>query len=296
MRNLIENSGLVLSFAAVAGLLFPIFSGHVSPYITLLLMIAMSLSMRQIVFSGKDIGPNLSASIKALLLNYGFQSAVVLVSAFYLISNPDHIAGFVIIAAVPPAVAVIPYTYLLGGDRKASLGGEVLSYITALGLAPLITILFLSFGVDVLEILRLLALLIVTPLIISRAFQRLPGSYFSRSRAFVNICFALIVYSAIGLNQAAIFNDLVIIAPLFFILFLKTFATGLSAYSASMKLGARKDRAVSYALFAGYKNCGMAAAFSIALFGAAASLPAAIGIIVELLFFISLQAFLGRHG
>jgi bile acid:Na+ symporter, BASS family len=55
-------------------------------------------------------------TLVGLLLNYGVQGGVVLGLSFLLIREEALRAGFVMVTAAPPAVAVIPFTVLLKGD------------------------------------------------------------------------------------------------------------------------------------------------------------------------------------
>ena len=280
MRRYLENTSLVFSIAVILGLAFPGLSGPFSPAITPLLMVVMSLSMRQMAFSKKDLRSDFRPSATAFLLNYVLVTGIVLVLAYWLIPDPDYFAGFVFCAAVPPAVAALAYTYLLGGDLKVSLGAEVLGYVLALALTPLIVLGLLGAGIDVLIILQMLFVLIIIPLIVSRILARMPDSRFTGSRSVINICLFFVNYILIGLNQAAFLSEFAALLPLFFIVIVRTFGTGLSVYFISKRFGVTKERAISYSLFSSYKNGGIAAAFALVLVSAAATLPAAIGSLV----------------
>ena len=63
-----------------------------------------------------------------------------------LIQDGEVWSGLVVIAAVPPAVAAVPWSHILGGDILLSLTGVLTMYLLALVLTPAIIILFL--GVD----------------------------------------------------------------------------------------------------------------------------------------------------
>lgn len=287
MRNPLENTSLVFSFAIILGLVLPGMANPMSWLITPLLIVAMCLSMRQITFSRRDLSDNSRPSIIAFLLSYGLVTCLTIILAYLLIPDPEYFAGFVMTAAVPPAVATIAYTYLLGGDLKTSLGAEVIAYLSALVLAPLIALDFIGSTIDVFVILQMLVLLIILPLIVSRVLLRMPGSYFSGSKSIINLCYLGLNYIIIGLNQAALVTGFMALLPLIGIVLVRTFGTGFLAYFASLRLGTGKPRAISYSLFASYKNGGMAAAFAIVLVGAAASLPAAIGSIIGIFLIIS---------
>ena len=292
--NPLENTTLVFLLAIVLGLLYPQLSAGLEGYIILLLVVAMSLSLVSVTFSRNDMQSGAGASLRSFLLNYGFLSASILLLAYLLVPNPEYFAGFVIMAAVPPAVAVVPFTYLLRGDSKASLGGEVLCYLLSLVAAPIITLSILGFMVDAVEMLKTLLLVIVVPLVLSRILLRLPKRHLSFKTSVINVCFAAITYCVIGLNQPMIVGNAFSLAPLVFILLLTSFGTGSFIYVVSKRFGTGKERAVSYALFGSLKNGGMTAVFAMTLVSAAASLPAALHSFFTVFFFMFLKFISGR--
>ena len=77
--------------------------------------------------------------------------------------------GFVIVAAVPPAVAVIPFTGFLNGNVTFSLIGTLAAYLGALVITPLIALGFLGTSlVDPVKLSTIMIELILLPLILSR--------------------------------------------------------------------------------------------------------------------------------
>jgi BASS family bile acid:Na+ symporter len=287
--KLLENTAFVLTFTVIAGLFLPMFAEAVIPFTTVLLVIAMSISLREVAFSREDVSSNASSSFKAFILNYGLHSFTVIALAYLLVPQPSYFAGFVALAAIPPAVYIVPLTYLLKGDVKTALGGELISYILALAMAPLITLAFLGQGVGILEIAGLLLLLIITPLLVSHALKRLPDSFFSRSKPAVNLSLALVIYAVIGINQKALFSDFTVLLPLLFIVFFRSFGLGSIVYCVSRRLCASRESAITYTLFASYKSVGMAAVFALVLSGTAAGLPAGLAAIFEVSFLLFLQ-------
>ncbi len=52
----------------------------------------------------------------ALLINYVVMGGIILLMGRWLIDDSELWTGLVVIAAVPPAIAAVPWTYVLGGD------------------------------------------------------------------------------------------------------------------------------------------------------------------------------------
>ncbi len=279
--NPLEKSELVFPFAILMGLALPHFSALTNYAVMPLMALAMVLSLRSVNCSLRTFSSHFSFSAKSLFLSYGVQPFFLILAAYLIIPNPDYFAGLVILAAVPPSISVIPFTYLLRGDVEASLVGEIINYV----LAPVITfsiiLIFIGSVINVLEVLRLLFLLIIIPLVISTILKKIPDLYFSFSKSIINLCFATILYSIIGLNSSLLATNLVSLAPVGFLLFIKIFVISIFIFFASLRFGASRERGVSYALFSGYKNAALASVFAYILVGVSASIPAVTHLIIE---------------
>ncbi|MBN1896764.1 MAG: hypothetical protein JW789_03505 [Candidatus Aenigmarchaeota archaeon] len=274
--KILENTSLFFIVAIVLGLLVPQLSGLTSGYILLFFIIATTFSLSHITLSRSDVRTGLSSSLKAVALSYGLLSVFIIAVAYIFVPGTDYFAGFVILASAPPAVAVIAFTYLLRGDEKRTLGGEVLNYVLALAFAPLITFIFLGSAVSVFEILKVLFLIIIVPLGLSRLANRYYKSGIGIQKLLVNICFALINYSIVGLNSAAILADPVSLGPVLAVNFLTVFVPGTAVFVLMRKFCADKGKCISYALFAAFKNGGMSATLALLLISPTASLPGAL--------------------
>ncbi len=169
----IFDRNLVFTLSFVLGLLLP---GGLA-YTKWLLMPSLGAV---IAVSTLSIGSETFRSPRAFLtgsavgvgVNYLLMSGVLLVSGALLISDPQLRIGFILVAAVPSAVAVVPFSDILGGDTVLSLFGMIGSYLSAFLLLPLITILFI--GSDLLDpkkLLLILAGMIIIPLLIPLALK-----------------------------------------------------------------------------------------------------------------------------
>jgi BASS family bile acid:Na+ symporter len=108
----------------------------------------------------------------------------------------------------------------------------------------------------------------------------------------INLGFFLVTYTVIGLNSNSIFG---VIPAVALIAFARTFLIGGAVYIVAKLSGIQAQKRVSYTLFASFKNLGMAAAISLAVFGPRAGIPATVCILAETFFYILLAA-LHNHG
>lgn len=284
--GLLRNSSFIFTLAVLFGLGYPGPAHYLEPLITPVLLMMMVFSMAEIDLS---VGGDIKGAMIGFGLNYILLSGLILVLSSNL-EDEGFWQGFVVMAAVPPAVAVLPLTKLLDGDSTLSLYSEVLCYLASLILMPGIIFVFTSrTGVSLWYISEIVLLLILLPAIASR---------FIRGRRLdtvppINLGFFLVTYTVVGLNSQALFGaDTSSVA---LIAVARTFVIGAVVYLCARLVGVEMQKRISYTLFASFKNLGMAAAVSLVLFGPKAGIPAAVCILAETTFYI-LFAVLRRHG
>lgn len=211
----------------------------------------------------------------------GLLSGLILLLS-YTLQDEALRQGFIVMAAVPPAVAVLPMTRLLRGDALLSLGSELISYLASLLLMPaIIFALTRQTGVSGSYLVQISLALILLPALASRAVARIPINPVLP----INLGFFLVTYTVIGLNHVALWQGSAAMAA---IALARTFAIGLAIYIAAILASQSRSKAISYTLLGSYKNLGLAAAVSLMLFGPAAGLPAAFAVLAETAFFILL--------
>ena len=287
--DLIQNSTSVLLLSVLLCLVLPGPAGATEALVTPALMVMMAFSLTEVDL-GRDIKS--SASLKrgflGIIINYGLLSGLILLLSYSL---PDESLrhGFVIMAAVPPAVAVLPMTRILKGDMSLSFAGEILSYLASLLLMPLIIYLFVhQTGISPIYLLQISIVLILIPALASRLVRLLPINPVLP----INLGFFLVTYTVIGLNQGALWTDGWSVA---WISIARTFAVGLAVFILARSAGLKSSQAIALTLLGSFKNLGLAAAVSLLLVGPAAGLPAAFCVLAETAFFILLSFARSRY-
>jgi predicted Na+-dependent transporter len=126
------------------GMTIPGPAQHTASLIIPALLLMMSFSLTEIDLRTKG---DLHQAFVGFALNYILLSGLILLMSFTL-ENGAMRYGFVVMASVPPAVAVLPMTRLLGGDVRLSLYGEAISYLASsvAGIAPPRRISYTLFG------------------------------------------------------------------------------------------------------------------------------------------------------
>jgi BASS family bile acid:Na+ symporter len=280
-----KNRNIVFLSAVGAGLLFPALSFYLIDAVLISLVIIMTLSLAQIVFEPIYIKKQARQAFVAFLMNYVLLTGIILLST-RLLTDPDLIVGFVVMAAVPPAIAVIPFTNFLRGDAFLSLVSSTLLYLISPILVPLIVHLGAGFkGIDTTSLIKVLVELIILPIGLSRIIIRL--DFYERIKrsqdVIINFFFFILIYAVVGVNQRAFFQDTIGIISA--ICFLRTFVVGTFVHSLAKFLGIDEKTAITYTLFSSYKNLGLTATMALALVGERACIPAAVCIPFEVFLF-----------
>lgn len=288
MLRYLKNTNLVFLTAIVAGLVFPVLSSYLVDFVLLSLIVIMTFSTTQITLELINLRKQAPQVLAAFLTNYIFLTGVIIISSSLLLTDPDLMAGFVIMAAVPPAIAVIPFTGMLKGDTSLSLISSTLLYLLSPILAPLIIYLFAGFtGIDITSLIKVLVELILLPLLFSRIIIRL--GFYERIKGdqdiIINCFFFILIYAVVGVNQHVFFQDLGMVGIVSTICFLRTFASGTFVYLLTKAMKVEEKPAISYMLFGSYKNLGLTATIALALLGERACIPAAICIPFEIFLF-----------
>ena len=283
--NPLKNTSAALALAVALGFILPEPARRYEFLIIPALFLMMAFSMTGIEL----VLPKARRTITGFLLNYLILSGLILALSTFL--DEDALRqGFVVMAAVPPAVAVVPLAKLLSGDVRLALYAETLSYLSSLVLMPTIIYLFTKkSGVDLWDTVEIVLLLILLPVLASRYVGRLKVD----PTIPINVGLFLVTYIVVGLNSGSINGELPFVA---FIAIARTFLVGGMVYLAAKALRVPRPRNITYTLLGSFKNLGLTATVALLLFGPRAGLPAAFCILAETSFYIFLSLFARRSG
>jgi len=220
--------------------------------------------------------------VTSLLLNYVIMGGVILLLATWLIDDSELWSGFVVVAAVPLGFAVVPLSYILGGNTAFSLIGLVASYLAALVVTPAIMVTFL--GIDLLNPIKLLLTLgqlIVIPLVLSRILL-LTGlnRYIARwEKTLVSLGFFVVIFTIIGLNRNAFFEQFDILLKASIIAFAMNFILGYAIELIAKAMHIDHATNVSLTLIGSKKNTGLASVIALTSLTRRAAIPGAVSLV-----------------
>jgi BASS family bile acid:Na+ symporter len=232
-------------------------------------------------------------------MNYGVLGGLLLGLNFLLIRDEALRYGFIIMTAVPPAIAVIPFTAILNGNPAFTLIATIGCYLAALVLTPLITLYFIGSGfMESEKIFTLLGELILIPLILSRLllWSKMAERVEPLKGGITNWGFFLVVYTIVGLNRDLFFAQPLAFLPAAFVALASTFLLGFIIEKTSRFFLVDSQLGINLVLLGTQKNTGLAAGLALTLFSERTAVPATVSTIFMLVYFIWLSFKQRRKG
>ncbi len=231
-------------------------------------------------------------ALLGVIMSYIILGNIIIGLAALMIRDETIWTGFVLLAAAPPAVAVIPFSVFLLGNGTLSLIGTVGAYLGALAIMPLMAVGLLSSLVfDPFKLLMITIELIILPLALSRllimkGWKERIEPY---SGTITNWSFFLVLYTLIGLNRDIILGRTSTLLPIASIAVISMFILGFLIDWVLGLFHIPKETRTSLVLLGTLKNQGMAGGFALTLFSQEAALPAAVSTIVMIAYIIWLD-------
>ena len=291
--RLLRNRNFILSLAMSLGLLF----GQGTQVTEKLVIPALAFVM---MLSTTNVTKNLFRSLRgmviplltSILMNYVILGGLILALSSVLIVQEFFRIGFIILAAVPPAVAVIPFTNILNGDIKFSLIGTLSCYLGALIITPLLLTIFLGAQGDYqIRLLITLVELIIIPLILSRIllYTGIASKIEPVKGTLVNWCFFLVIYTIVGVNRNVFFNQPASLIPAIAVTAIITFLLGYIIERLGQFFRVDSKTVTSLLLLGTSKNAGFAAGLALALFNEQTAIPSMVKTVFMLSYMILLN-------
>jgi bile acid:Na+ symporter, BASS family len=284
LKILLRNRNAIFLLALAAGLLFPQAVPVTRHTVLPALALAMALSTMEIENSlFRRPRALVFPALLGVIMNYIILGNIIIGMAALLIRDDTIWTGFVLLAAVPPAVAVIPFSVFLRGNASLSLFGTVGAYLGALAIMPLIAAgLLSSMAFDLFKLLIIILELIVLPLAVSRLLiQRgLKGRIEPYRGTLTNWSFFVVLYTMIGLNRDIILGQTPTLLPIASIAIASMFILGFVIDWILSLFHIPQETRTSLVLLGTLKNQGMAGGLALTLFGQEAALPAAVSTMV----------------
>ena len=283
--GVLESHSAMMMLGLVIGLVvggFPVMTREISMGALALLMTISLTNVRLGDTGAKGLSRD---ALLMLLLNYGILTAIILMLGSFF--SEKLWWGWVLMAAAPSAISIVPFTAILGGSTAKALVSTSANYLAALLLMPLISLALIGSSVSILSLIISLILLIVLPMILSRMLMTRKVE--KRAKTVVtNMSFFVLIFAVAGSNRNAFLDDPSMVIAVSAACLVRTFGTGYLTELILKWRAVRKEDRIHIVLFSSYKNLGLTATLAIALFEPIVAVPATICIVFEILWIVSL--------
>ncbi|MBL8024887.1 MAG: hypothetical protein JNL74_00670 [Fibrobacteres bacterium] len=276
----LNKQWVILTLAFVLALLAGDFAKYIKPAVMPVVMAVMVLSASS--FNPSDLLP-LSRSIRfgaaGFFWNYVLLSGVVLVVSTLLVTDPDLRAGFVMVALSPPGVAIVPFTFLMGGRIIQGVVGTFGAFVGSIAAAPLIAAWLIGSGsVGSGKMVVLLIQAVIIPFIAARILMR--SKTFNRMLTYrgtmINWGMFLITFTSVGLNSSTFYEHPRLVLDAVAVSIISIFGTAFIVEIISKKAGLNREKRIPLMLLSTIKNGGFAVVAAMAIAGERASVSAAV--------------------
>ncbi|UCD71487.1 MAG: hypothetical protein JSW70_00440 [Syntrophobacterales bacterium] len=289
-QRLLRDRNFILLSALALGLLWEEGAQWTNsltlPALALIMTLAtMGISIRELRSPRALLTPVLGG----LAMNYALLGGVIIGLNMVFIRDEALRRGFIIIAAVPPAVAIIPFTGFLNGNSAFSLFGSIAGYLGALIITPLMVLGLLgTASIEPLKLFIIMLELIIVPLILSRILvwtgmftkiEPLRGSV-------TNWSFFFIAFTIVGLNRGMFLGRPLSLVPVALIALASTFLLGFIIEKTGGLLKINPKTVTSLVLLGTLKNYGLAGGLALALFSKQTAVPATVSVVFMIIYII----------
>jgi BASS family bile acid:Na+ symporter len=290
LRYLLRNRNVILFSSLMLGILWGGGAQWTKSLTLPALALVMTLSTMGISVSEfRSPRTLLVPALSGLGINYVLLGGCILGLSMLLVRDEALRSGFVIITAVPPAIAIIPFTGFLNGNSTFSLIGSIGGYLGALIITPLIVLAFLGTGsIEPLKLLLIMVELIIVPLILSRILMwtKMARRIEPYKGTITNWSFFVVSYTIVGLNRNVFLGDPFSLVPVALVALASTFLLGMVIEKAGHLLRIDLKTLTSLILFGTLKNYGLAGGLALALFSKRTAVPATVSVVFMIVYII----------
>ena len=293
-RSILLNVRYWIVAAIIIGFIVgDIWGGHVSDVLILFLMIMMCFSLTKMDFVREDMFRYRKEVILAFFLCSVIATAVTLLVG--LMCPEEMWKGWVILACVPCAISVVSGTMFMKGNSKMIMISLAVIYVIAIGLTPLLSLIFIGSAVDPWEIMKCVLLFVVVPFIVSIPLKRL-GIPDDVSTLIINFSFFMFALIAIGRTRDFFFNHSDLAVLVILVTVVRIAVLHLIFEYSMKKAGMPRDMRIPYSLLLIWRNSGLALALVVMLFpmDTMAIAPASISMVFEQFYFMFIMWYYER--
>lgn len=277
----LTNRNVILPMGILIGFLFGDSVAPLKNFTIYIIGLVLALSTASFDFNHlKPVWKNLRPMVVALLMTFVLFPLVLLSLSSMIVSNEMLRIGLVIIAATPPAIAVIPFSANLGGDLRYTIQGVFGANLLAVIITPFLLIMLLGdSSLSSLQVFWIMMKMLVFPMAFSRLFRfkKVYPLVLKYRSVIIDYGFFIISFTVIGLSR----NLLLEVSPLFWktlvVLVITMFTAGFFLDEILLFLHVPHAFRIGSKMMFALKNAGFASVVALNLFdNPIVALPAAL--------------------
>lgn len=280
LKELLQKRNTIFILAMLGGLLTDYPARWTQSLILPVLVLIMTLSVLNIpnhVF--RSPRAMIAPALTGICMTYLILGGVIIGLSFLLIKDPALRAGYILIAASPPAIAIIPFANMLKGDESFTLFSIIGAYLVALPVMPLMAFLFLDIrGLNPMILITAAGSLVLLPIVMSRLL--LWRGWHKRIEPVRGLItdwsFFVVIYTIIGLNRRIVLENPAMIVPVLAVAVLSVFVLGYLIETVGARLRLSRKIITSLVLLGTLKNFGLAGGIALTFFSRESALPSAV--------------------
>ena len=258
-----------------------------STLIIVVLMVQMTLSMDGLKLSLKDIKENNRDAIISVLMTYVLNTLVTLfIGALFLPVNEAIWYGWVMLASMPCAIAVVMAAVITKENLNVSFVGVTATYVVGIVVTPLLSFALIGDAVNPLEILKYLILFIVIPLILSRPLERfnLPRTV---KVPIINLMMFIMIFLSVNSNRGFLIDDVTFAGLILIVAIFRVVMLSALSHFALKAVKVPNDRRTTMMVMGVWKNTGLSVSMSMLLLASTPEsvIPCFMSMMVECIWF-----------
>ncbi len=296
---LLSRSNIVFLASVLCGLILPqanvVAAALTLPALTVILTITPLKIPRGFFRRSKKLT---TPALRGNIINYLLWGNFIILTGIFFILDENFWIGMVLIAAAPPALAVIPLSNSFKADTTSSIAGLAGTYLGALLIAPLIVLGFIKDApFDYWTCIFLTVELIVLPLIVSRIavekdWDKLIEPY---EGIIIDCCFFIVFYSITANGRDVIMNWPDDLSSVAFIAVIGIFSLALVIEKIGKLFHVAGGKVTSILLLGTMKNYGLSGGIALVIFSREAALPSLVFAIITFFYINWLKYKMGHN-
>lgn len=273
--------------AIVLSLVFETIDIPSSTLIIIVLMVQMTLSMDGLKVSLEGIRNNSRDALQSLLLTYVINTLTTLaIGAFFIPSYESIWYGWVMLASMPCAVAVVMAAVITKENLEVSFVGVTATYVVGIAVTPILSFLLIGDAVNPLEILKYLVLFIIIPLILSRPLGRLSIPRTVKV-PIINLMMFIMIFLSVNSNRGYLLDEPTFAGLILLVAILRVLTLTVLSRIAIRAFKVNDDRRTVLTVMGVWKNTGLSVSMCMLLLSATPEsvIPCFMSMMVECIWF-----------